>query len=448
MENRCIPPGRVIAISGDSGSGKTRFIETIYNKYGQKHGMVLMKQDVIMYPSMTVMETLCFYCPHIEKKEIEAFLIKMKIEHLKDAVVGSFDEKKISGGEKKRIFMCYLLLDPSRVILCDEPFSGLDEQNIHLFFEAMIESKKTIVFSFHHLLPEITNRVDELWEIQQNSIRYYENGLTEIPLREEIMHIEPPPRHRKNILWRELLIIRKDPVNHIAKFFTPVMTIVIQDLILGSVSNYYKIWKKSGNDFYFYDMILVYICNLFSCSIASLGSFTNHQKKHYIIHHEIQQGIYNTKEYAITVLFLDTLFYFSSCLLFSLVSCGFTRLLLVYLFNTFVVTMFSDFMLWFLTFRYPKAPMLIMFILIIYISFSFVINFGFLLQFKNVITRYVQYLSMIHQQTNIFMESLSEHRIVRDSFRLLNLDGRLDVKWWYLMSTIFFLFFPVLIFVP
>ena len=445
MEEKSIPPGRVIAISGESGSGKTRFLETVYKKYRDKYGMIMMKQDVIMYPSMTVLETLCFYCPHLEKQEIEGFLDKMRLGHLKHAVVGSFDDKKISGGEKKRIFLCYMLLDPSRVILCDEPFSGLDEQNIHLFFEAMLESKKTIVFSFHHLLPDITSRVDELWEIRPQGIWYYENGLTEIPLREEILQIDPVPQQRKKILWRELLIVRKDPIHHLSKFFTPVVTVLIQNLILGSVSDYYVIWQKKGNDFYFYDLILVYICNLFSCSIASLGSFTNHQKKHYIIHHEIQQGIYSLKDYAVTVLIFDTLFYFVSCLTFSLMSCRFTRLLWVYLFNTFVVTMFSDYILWFMTFRFPSSPMLIMFILIIYISFSFVINFGFLLYFKTVVARYMQYLSMIHQQTNIFIESLSENRIARDSLALLNLDGRLDIKWWFVISASSFLFFPLLI---
>lgn len=444
MKKKVIPPGRVIAISGDSGSGKTRFMEAIYSKYGQTYDMVLMKQDVIMYPSMTVLETLCFYCPHLKKQEIELYLVKMRLEHLKDAVVGSFDDQKISGGEKKRIFLCYMLLDPSRVILCDEPFSGLDELNINLFFEAMLESKKTVVFSFHHLLPGITSRVDELWEMGQEGIRYYENAFTEIPLREEVLHVEPEPLKRKKMLWRELLIIRKDPVNHLAKYLTPVVTIMIQDLILGSVSDYYRIWKKTENDFYFYDLILVYICNLFSCSIASLGSFTNHQKKHYIIHHEIQQGIYDQKQYAFTVLYIDTILFFISCLTFSVISCGFFRLLWVYLFNTFVVTMFSDYVLWFLTFRFPRSPMLVMFLLIIYISFSFVINFGFLLYYKTAVARYIQYFSIIHQQTNIFMESLSQNRIARDSLALLNLDGRLDSAWWYLISGASLAFFPLL----
>lgn len=423
---------------GVSGVGKTKLLETIYRKYKKKYDMKLMKQDIIMYPSLTVLETLSFYCPHLTEEEILDHLIKLQLDGLKDVRIGDL---KITGGEKKRIFLTYILLDPSPIIICDEPFSGLDDFNTELFFQFISTTNKTIIFSFHNNLR--TGRLDELWEIKENKIQKFCSDLTTISL-EEIEQSENINRPTKNFIKREFIMIKREPLNYFSKFITLIITICIQNLMIGSVYDYYSKWKKSSIDFYFHELILVYLLNLFYCSVLPISGCANQQNKHYIINHEIQQGIYNQNIYAICVLTIETFFYLISCIIIGFISCRTSDLLGIYIFNIFIVSMFSNYLMWFLTFRFPKLPMMILFI---YVSFSFVINFGFLIYFKTKISNFLQYLSIIHQQSNIFLESIEQKNIVIHSLKLLNLDHRHNLLFWIILSTISLSIFPSLLFI-
>lgn len=87
----------------------------------------------------------------MDKKDIsasvEAILKKLNIEHLKD-----FSPYQLSLGQKKICAIAGILVMEPEIIICDEPFSGLDSK-VMAGFKAILDNfsaeGKTIIFSTH-----------------------------------------------------------------------------------------------------------------------------------------------------------------------------------------------------------------------------------------------------------------------------------------------------------
>jgi putative ABC transport system ATP-binding protein len=156
-----IAPGEKIQIVAPSGSGKTSLIHFMYGirreyngsisyngqdiqrfsadqlaKYRQQH-LSIMFQDLKLFPNQTVFQNIEVkrqLQPYHPPEKISEFAERLGVQHKLEMLCST-----CSYGEQQRIAIIRCLMQPFDVLLLDEPFSNLDENNRKKAMELMLE---------------------------------------------------------------------------------------------------------------------------------------------------------------------------------------------------------------------------------------------------------------------------------------------------------------------
>ncbi len=171
--NLVFDKGELIKIVAPSGSGKSSLINFLYGLRKDFKGTVrydnnnitalnaeemaqlrkdhvsVVFQDMRLFPDLTVEENLEL------KRQLNPFHPAQKISEMaKRLGIGSRLQTKAricSYGEQQRAAIIRALLQPFEILLLDEPFSHLDEQNAQQAMELILEESRlrqaTIVFA-------------------------------------------------------------------------------------------------------------------------------------------------------------------------------------------------------------------------------------------------------------------------------------------------------------
>ncbi|GAB2272328.1 ABC transporter G member 28 [Dionaea muscipula] len=160
-----IMPGRVSAVMGPSGAGKTTFLSALSGKATGCHmtGLILINgknesihsykkiigfvpQDDIVHGNLTVEENLIFSArcrlpADLPKPDrvlvVERVIEALGLQAIRDSLVGTVEKRGISGGQRKRVNVgLEMVMEPSLLIL-DEPTSGLDSSSSQLLLRAL-----------------------------------------------------------------------------------------------------------------------------------------------------------------------------------------------------------------------------------------------------------------------------------------------------------------------
>ena len=208
-----IPEGKITAIVGQSGCGKTTFLKTlnrmIEEEGGFYKGKIILDGEDIKGLSTEVLRTrigMVFQQPiafpySIEKnlsyvlkyhgireaREIERItrecLQKARLyDEIKDQLKKS--AKKLSGGQKQRLAIARSLCVNPEILLLDEPCSALDMKNTIAIEETLLElkGKYTFVIVTHNLMDQ--GRVLEVTDTKT----FFEHPSSE-PAREQIQYM-------------------------------------------------------------------------------------------------------------------------------------------------------------------------------------------------------------------------------------------------------------------
>jgi ABC-type multidrug transport system ATPase subunit len=185
--------GKLIAIMGASGAGKTTLLNVLAGIEKPSSGEVLINgqnlhtenknikgligyiaQDDILFEDLTVYENLyynaklCFKGmpePELEKR-VTKTLKDLGLEHIKHLKVGNVLNKKISGGQRKRLNIALELIREPSVMFVDEPTSGLssrDSENVMDLLKELTLKGKLIFVVIHQPSSDIFKMFDKLF---------------------------------------------------------------------------------------------------------------------------------------------------------------------------------------------------------------------------------------------------------------------------------------------
>lgn len=188
-ENR----GQLIGIMGASGAGKTTLLNVLagiespskgevlingLNIHTQKdkvHGVIgYIAQDDLLMEDLTVFENLyynaklCFKgTPEDEINSlVQNILENLGLDHIRDLKVGNVLNKKISGGQRKRLNIALELIREPAVMFVDEPTSGLssrDSENVIDLLKELSLKGKLIFVVIHQPSSDIYKKFDKMF---------------------------------------------------------------------------------------------------------------------------------------------------------------------------------------------------------------------------------------------------------------------------------------------
>ena len=189
--------GTMYGFLGANGAGKTTTFRMILGLLNANEGQITWNGKTIsyatspeigylpeergLYPKMKVEEQLVFLgqlrgmTKQNAKLALNKWLERMEISHYANKKV-----EELSKGNQQKIQVIASLMHEPRLLILDEPFSGLDPVNVEMLKTAILEfrnSGATIVFSSHRM-----DHVEELCE--QLSIIHHGKQIVSGTLRE------------------------------------------------------------------------------------------------------------------------------------------------------------------------------------------------------------------------------------------------------------------------
>ena len=165
--NADIPAGGLTILTGPSGSGKTTLLRILAGLEKADAGridgfsvqavrMVFQEDRLLEY--LDAVTNVRLACPKTPLEEILQAFRELGIRETEGKPVLEF-----SGGMKRRTALIRGVLSPSRIVLLDEPFKGLDphrKQEAVAFTERKTRGK-TVILATHE--PEETGMAEKAW---------------------------------------------------------------------------------------------------------------------------------------------------------------------------------------------------------------------------------------------------------------------------------------------
>lgn len=211
--------GNLVGIMGASGSGKTTLLTLLSGQDQPSNGTILINnmpvgssndelngvigyvpQDDLLIEDLTVYQNLyynaklCFKDLSEEEtnEKITKTLVSLGLEEIKHIKVGNALNKKISGGQRKRLNIALELLRQPHVIFLDEPTSGLssrDSENVMDLLKELTFKGKLIFVVIHQPSSDIFKMFDKLFILDKGGFAaYYGNPVESVMHFKKITH--------------------------------------------------------------------------------------------------------------------------------------------------------------------------------------------------------------------------------------------------------------------
>ena len=166
-----VADGEIFGLLGLNGAGKTTTFRMIMNLLDDNEGTILLDNEKVSYKTtdkigflteerslltkLTVLEQVIYYgvlkgMPEDKiEKELDYWLDIFKIKEYKNKKI-----KELSKGNQQKIQFITAIIHHPKLLILDEPFSGLDPVNVELFKSVILKLKQegtSIIFSSHRM---------------------------------------------------------------------------------------------------------------------------------------------------------------------------------------------------------------------------------------------------------------------------------------------------------
>ncbi|RAL43105.1 hypothetical protein DM860_009887 [Cuscuta australis] len=196
-------PGKIMAIMGPSGSGKSTLLDSLA---GRLSGNVVMTGDIllngkkrrlsygvvayvtqedVLLGTLTPREAITYSAklrlPTTLTNEdikgiVEGTILEMGLVDCADRVVGNWQLRGISGGEKRRLSIALEILVRPHILFLDEPTSGLDSASAFFVVQALkniSRDGRTVISSIHQPSSEVFALFDDLYLLSGGETVYF-----------------------------------------------------------------------------------------------------------------------------------------------------------------------------------------------------------------------------------------------------------------------------------
>jgi ATP-binding cassette subfamily F protein 3 len=189
-----IARGEKVAFVGKNGEGKTTLVKAIMRELEYDGTLTLGHNSLIGYFSqneaslleekLTVFQTI---------DDVAKGDIRTKIKDILGAFMFGGDDwdKKVSvlsGGERTRLSMIKLLLEPVNLLILDEPTNHLDIRTKDILKQALMEFDGTLILVSHDR-DFLDGLITKIYEFGNKRIKEHDEGIQEFLERKKMEHL-------------------------------------------------------------------------------------------------------------------------------------------------------------------------------------------------------------------------------------------------------------------
>lgn len=172
--------GHVYGIVGRNGSGKSVFLNILLGFIRQSSGEIKFRKNNVeykpqmvaildgsnLYSDLSAKENLIYLSKFrnlVEERDIERVLAKVGLNPNNKASI-----KKYSTGMRKRLLIAQAIMEPSDIVIMDEPTNGLDDNGVEVLYEIIAEMKRSgiIIIIASHNKEDITSICDCVYRMK------------------------------------------------------------------------------------------------------------------------------------------------------------------------------------------------------------------------------------------------------------------------------------------
>jgi ATP-binding cassette subfamily F protein 3 len=210
-----IAKGEKIGFVGRNGEGKSTMMKMIANKiqfegevklgHGVLMGYFEQDQEEKLDTDKTVFQTI---------DDLAAGDIRKRVRNLLGAFLFSGDdiEKKVkvlSGGERGRLALCKLLLEPYNLLLLDEPTNHLDIRSKEILKQALLDYEGTIVMVSHDR-DFMKGMCTRLFEFRDGHVKEHLGGIEEFMELRKVERLNELDLDKSGVK-KEVVVEKKKP---------------------------------------------------------------------------------------------------------------------------------------------------------------------------------------------------------------------------------------------